>query len=60
VVWREPLCGDERTCGKPAMKFPLEKRINTELLIDRTAALYVGETRIRVVTDEGNEQVSTS
>jgi len=30
------------------MTFPIKKRINTELFIDRAAARYTGETRIRV------------
>jgi len=43
------------TCGNPAITFLIKKRIITELFIDRTAALYIGETRIRVVTDEGDQ-----
>jgi len=30
------------------MSFPIKKRISTELLIDRMAALLLGETRIGV------------
>jgi len=30
----------EKTCGNPAMTFPIKKRIYTELFIDRTTALY--------------------
>jgi len=32
---------DERACETPVMIFPFEKRINTELLCDRTASLYI-------------------
>jgi len=32
---------------------PITKIINTELSIDRMADLYKGETRIRVVANEG-------
>jgi len=42
------------------MTFPLKKRVNTELLTDRTEALYIGETQIRVGTYECDSQVSTS
>jgi len=33
---------------------PIKKRTNTELFIDRTAALYKGETQIRVGIKEGD------
>jgi len=36
------------------------KRINTKLLIDRTAALYKGEAQIGIVTNKGDQQVGTS
>jgi len=49
------VCLDEITCGNPVMAFQIKKRINTELFIDRTAALYIGETQIRVVINEGNQ-----
>jgi len=39
----------------PVMTFPIRKRIKTELFIDRTSALYLGETRISNVTDEGDQ-----
>jgi len=52
VVWRECLL----RWKNPVMTFPLKKRINTELFIVRIRdALYIGETRIRVVTDEGDQ-----
>jgi len=35
------------------MTCPIKKRFNTELFIDRTAALYTRETRIRALTNEG-------
>jgi len=38
----------------------LKKRINTELFIDRMAALFTGETRIRVVTNEGDQGIGTT
>jgi len=31
----------------PEMTFPIKNRIKTELFIDRTAALYITETRMR-------------
>jgi len=46
-------------CGggiKPVKTFP----VITELFIDRMAAIYVGETQIRVATNEGDQLVSTS
>jgi len=42
------------------MTIPIKKRINTELFIDRTAVLYIGETLIRAVTKEGDQRVFTS
>jgi len=51
----------ENLCENPGMtSFPINKRINTELFIDRKAALYIGETRIRVVTYEGDQPAGTS
>jgi len=41
--------------GNPAMTFPIEKRITTEVFIDRSAALYIVETQNRVVTDAGDQ-----
>jgi len=41
-------------------RYNQEKWVNTEMFIDRTAALYIGEMRIRVVTAEGDQQVGTS
>jgi len=38
---------DERACENPVVIFPIRKRINTELFMDRMAALYLGETPIR-------------
>jgi len=55
------FCGDERTLGDPVMTFPIKKRIDTELIVDRKASLFVGETPIRVVTNMGDDRpVSTS
>jgi len=33
----------------------LLQSINTELFFDRLAAFYIGETRVRVVTNEGDQ-----
>jgi len=41
----------------PVMTFPIKDEINTELFIDRVVALCIGETWIRVVTDEGDPTV---
>jgi len=38
------LCEEK---GNPVMIFPTKKRINTELFIDKTAALYKGISQIR-------------
>lgn len=47
-------------CENPVVTFPIMKRISIELFIDRTASpLYIEETRIRVVTMEGDERVDT-
>jgi len=56
-VCKESVCRDERTCGNTVMTFLIKKGINTETFIHRTAALYIEETRIRVVTNEGDLQV---
>jgi len=44
-------------CENSVMIFPIKKRISVELFIYRNAALYVGETRIRVVTNEGDQLI---
>jgi len=46
-------------CEYPVTIFPIEKRINTELFIDGTAALYIGETQIKELTNEGDQRVGT-
>jgi len=38
---------DDEICGNPVMTFPIQKRINAELFIDRTAAQYILEIQIR-------------
>jgi len=38
--------------------FPIKKRIHTELFIDRTAALCIRETQVRVGTIEGDQSVA--
>jgi len=40
--------------------FTIKKRVYTKLFIDKTAALYMEETQIRVGITEGDQQVSTS
>jgi len=40
------------------MTFPIKKRINTEPFVNRKPALYVGEARIRVGTNEGDQPVA--
>jgi len=40
--------------------FTIKKIIYTELLINRTAPLYLEETCVRVVTNEGDQQICTS
>jgi len=44
----------------PVTTFPIEKRINTEMFIDRAAAFWVGKTRISVVTNKGYQQVGNN
>jgi len=39
VVLKERVCWDEGSCENPVMTFPIKKRINTELFIDRMATL---------------------
>jgi len=43
-------------CENPSMTFAIKKRINTELVIDRKAALYIVEIQIRVWTSEGDHR----
>jgi len=40
------------------MTFPINKRINTELLMDITSALSIGETWIKVVANECDQPVT--
>jgi len=42
--------------SNPMMAFPIKVRINTELFINRTAALYIGQTRIRDGADQGDHR----
>jgi len=37
------------------MTFPMNKRIGNEQFIERTAAHFIGETQIMVVTNEGEQ-----
>jgi len=39
------------------MTFPFKKRISTELFVERTAALYLGKTPVRVGTNESDQLV---
>jgi len=51
---------DERMDAKnPVMNIPIKKIINTELFIDKMAALYIWETRTRAET-KGVQLVGTS
>jgi len=45
----------ERTCFENPVT--IKKIIKTKLFIDRTAALYIGETWFRVKTDKGDQRV---
>jgi len=47
-----------QTRANPMVTFPTKKRINTQLFIDRTATLYIGDTQIRVITNEGAQPVA--
>jgi len=40
---------DDEICVKPVMTFPIKKRINTELFIDRTPPLYKPETGLGMI-----------
>jgi len=44
--------------SKKTSNDPLNQEKN--LFIDRTAALYVGENQIRIVTNEGDQRVGSS
>jgi len=43
-----------RVAENPVMTFPIKKRITSAPIIDRTAALYIGETQVRATTNEGD------
>jgi len=51
VVWREWVSRD----ANPVMPFPIEKRINTELYIDKMAALYIVDGQIKNVVRMVNQ-----
>jgi len=60
VVWREQGSVLRERAWKPSAEIPaVNKRIHTELFTDWSAALNIEETRIRVVTNEGDQWVST-
>jgi len=40
------------------MTFQIKKRTNSELFIDRMAALYIGETQFRVGTNKGDQPMA--
>jgi len=42
-IYRVACCGLEKMSENPVMSFPIKKRINTELFIDRNAELYIQE-----------------
>jgi len=43
VVWKVCVPWDGSVCENPGMTFPIGKTINTELFIDRTATLSIGD-----------------
>jgi len=60
VLWSEERMCEGWVClENPVMTFPIKKRINTELFIERMAALFLRFTSIWVKTSEGVEPVST-
>jgi len=52
--------GSKYGAENPVRTIPINKTISTELFIDRTVALYVSETWIRVVTNEGDLEHSVN
>jgi len=63
VLWSgecEGVFGMREPVKSPLMTFPLKKIGNTVLFIDRMATLYIEDTLIRVVTNEGDQGVDTS
>jgi len=62
VLWSEESLRVrwENVCENPVVTLPKKKRINTELFIDRTAALNIGEIWIRVATNEGDQQIGSN
>jgi len=56
-IWSEKIVclGERERVENPVMTFPIKKRTDTKLLLDRLAALYIGETRIKVATNEGDQ-----
>jgi len=42
--------------SKPSVDLPNQEKNNSELLIDRTAAIWIGETGIRAVTNKCDHQ----
>jgi len=64
VLWAGALnqrvraCWDERMCE--IMTCPIKNRINIDPFYERTTALYIGENRIRDVTNGGDQQSSAS
>jgi len=47
-----------RACKNPVMTLPVKKRINTELFIDRTTALYILVSRIKDEINKRDEPVA--
>jgi len=61
VLWSEESSQDGSWKNEnPVMSFPIKRRINTDLFIDRMAALYLVESWIRHRTNEGDQRVGTS
>jgi len=55
MVWREYACWDEKAHRNPVAMFPIKKRTNTERFTCRKTVLYIRETRMSVVTNEGDQ-----
>jgi len=58
LLWSEGVrVKREMLCQIRVMTFSIKKRINTELFILKTEALYIGDTQIRAMTHEGDQLI---
>jgi len=57
---KKPRVKLKSSTENPVMTFPIKKRVNTELFIYRMAALYIAESWVRDMTNEGNQCIGTS